>query len=68
LANFLAGNAEAHSAFVEQLFHHLAQQPMRAYGPNTLDDLRKSFEKNGFSIRKLAIEIMMVSAMKGRGD
>jgi hypothetical protein len=68
LANFLAGNTEAHAAFVEQLFHHLAQQPMRAYGPNTLDDLRKSFEKDGFNIRKLAIEIMMVSAMKGRGS
>src|SRR5262249_10432466 len=43
LGNFLADSPEAHAAFVEQLFHHLAQQPVQAYGPNTLDELRRSF-------------------------
>ena len=33
LATILAGSEEAHSAFVEQLFHHLVQQPIRAFGP-----------------------------------
>src|SRR5205085_7324134 len=40
LAAFLAGSPEAHAAFVEQLFHHLGQQPVRAYGEATLDELR----------------------------
>jgi hypothetical protein len=64
LATFLASSPEAHAAFAEQLFHHLAQQPVRAYGPGTLDDLRRSFADNGFHIRKLAVEVMMTTALK----
>jgi cytochrome c553 len=67
LANFLAGSEEVQDAFIEQLFHHLVQQPVRAYGPNTLADLRKSFAANGFNIRKLVVEILATTAMKGRG-
>ena len=35
LAKYLAGSSEVHDAFVEQLFHHLVKQPVRAYGPST---------------------------------
>jgi hypothetical protein len=66
LGAFLAGSDEAHEAFVEQMFHHLVQQPVRAYGANTLDELKKSFAANRFNIRKLAVEIMVESVMKGR--
>jgi cytochrome c553 len=66
LARFVAGSDEAHAAFTEQMFHHLVQQPVRAYGPATLEDLRRSFAANGFSIRKLAVEIIAVSAFVGR--
>ena len=62
LAEFLAGSDEAHTAFAEQLFHHLVQQSVRAYGPTRLDDLRQSFAAGDFNIRKLAIEIMVTSA------
>ena len=31
LAAFLAGSEETHDAFVEQLFHYLVKQPIRAY-------------------------------------
>ena len=55
---FLAGSEETHDAFVEQLFHHLVKQPIRAFGPTTLADLRRSFVENGFNIRKLMVEIM----------
>ena len=58
LAAFLAGSQEAHAAFVEQLFHHLVQQPMQAYGPGTAEDLRRTFVAGGFHIRKLAVEVM----------
>jgi cytochrome c553 len=66
LAEYLAHSDECHAAFVEQLFHHLVQQPVQAYGPTTLDDLRRSFTEHNFNIRHLAIEIMVATARKGR--
>lgn len=66
LAEFLAGSDEAQGAFAEQLFHHLVQQSMRAYGPEMLDDLRRSFADQKFHIRKLVVEIMANSALTGR--
>jgi Protein of unknown function (DUF1592)/Protein of unknown function (DUF1588)/PA14 domain/Protein of unknown function (DUF1595)/Cytochrome C oxidase, cbb3-type, subunit III len=66
LADFLTESDEAQSAFVEQMFHSLVQQPIQAYGPHTLDDLRHSFAESGFNIRKLAVAIMTVSAGKTR--
>jgi mono/diheme cytochrome c family protein len=58
LAAFLAGSDETHDAFVEQLFHHMVKQPIRAFGSQTLDELRASFARNGYNIRKLMIEIV----------
>jgi hypothetical protein len=66
LAAFLAGSEETHSAFVEQLFHHLVKQPIRAYGPETLPRLRKTFVANDFHIRRLVVEIMALAAFQGR--
>ena len=57
LARYVAGSDEARSAFVEKLFQFSVQQPIRAYGPDTLPKLTKSFVENGFSIRKLSVEI-----------
>lgn len=68
LAQFLAGSDEVHAAFVQQMFHHLVQQPVRAYGPTTLDDLRQSFAKGGFNMRRLAVEIATVAALPARRD
>jgi Protein of unknown function (DUF1592)/Protein of unknown function (DUF1588)/PA14 domain/Protein of unknown function (DUF1595)/Cytochrome C oxidase, cbb3-type, subunit III len=66
LGTFLASNPEAHAAFAEQLFHHLVQQPLRAYGDNTLVELTRSFTANRFHIRKLAVEIMVKTAFQPR--
>ena len=33
------------------------KQPVRAYGADRPDELRKSFAENGFNIRKLVVEI-----------
>jgi uncharacterized protein DUF1588/uncharacterized protein DUF1592/uncharacterized protein DUF1585 len=63
LATFLAGTEEVHAAFVERLFHHLAQQPVRAYGTNRLTELRKGFAANGYSIRNLAVQIAVTAAL-----
>lgn len=68
LANFLVGSEEVHEAFVEQLFHHLVQQPIRAYGPQQITELRRLFVSNGFHIRKLAVEIVAASALKARQE
>jgi cytochrome c553 len=65
LAEFLAASEEAHTAFTEQLFHHLVQQPVQAYGPRTLDDLVQSFAAHDYNIRKLAVEVMAASALVG---
>ena len=59
-----AGSEEAHAAFVEKLFHHVVKQPVRAYGPNTLPELVRSFEANEFNIRKLMVEIVARTAVK----
>jgi cytochrome c553 len=66
LATFLAESPEVQEAFVERVFHHLVKQPVQAYGPNRLAELRKSFEQNGFSVRKLMVDIMAQTALTGR--
>jgi hypothetical protein len=63
----LAGSEEVHVSFTEQLFHHLVQQPVRAYGPETLNTLRQAFVEQEINIRKLAVEVMAASALVGRG-
>jgi hypothetical protein len=68
LAIFLADSPEVHEAFVERVFHHLVKQPVQAYGPTRLDELRQSFERNGYSVRKLMVEIMASTALTGRKD
>jgi len=64
LASYLATSEEAHAAFVEKLFQYLVKQPVRAFGPDTLPNLEKSFAANGYSIRKQLVESMAVSALK----
>ena len=65
LARFMAGSEDAHTAFVEKLFHHVVKQPVRAYGPNTLPNLVRYFETNEFNIRKLMVEMAAETAIKG---
>ena len=64
LAQFLASSPDVHKAFVEQMFHFMVQQPIRAYGDDALEKLTASFEKNGYNIQKLAVDIALLSAMK----
>jgi Protein of unknown function (DUF1592)/Protein of unknown function (DUF1588)/PA14 domain/Protein of unknown function (DUF1595)/Cytochrome C oxidase, cbb3-type, subunit III len=66
LAEFLAGSEEVQTAFVEQLFRHLAKQSLRAYGPMAVKELGESFVKNGYSIRKLTMEAATTAALQGR--
>jgi hypothetical protein len=62
LATFLADSEEVRSAFVEQLFHYLVKQPIRAFGPDTLPHLRNSFTSNRFNIQQLMVDIATTAA------
>ncbi len=66
LSSYLAGSDEAHAAFVEKMFQHLVKQPVRAYGPDMLPGLMRTFEAQQFSIRKLLIEISTATALGGQ--
>lgn len=57
LGSFLAQSPEAHDAFIQHLFHHLVQQPERAFGRSVPDELRTAFQSDHFDIRKLAAAI-----------
>jgi len=63
VAEFAAKSPDAHRGFVQQLFHHMVKQPAAAYGPSTLEDLRRSFAKSEFNIQKLVVEIAKTAAM-----
>lgn len=63
LAEFLVKTDEVQSAFADRLFHHLAQQPVQAYGPGALEKLREAFAASGFNIRKLSVEIAATAAL-----
>ena len=68
LAAFLVASEETHNAFIQQLFHYLVKQPIRAFGRQELSDLRRSFAANAYNIRKLMVEIMASSALTPRGS
>ena len=48
LAKFVVTSQEAHEAFTEQLFHHLVQQPVRAYGADTLPRVARVLRRRRF--------------------
>jgi cytochrome c553 len=68
LAKFLADCEETHAAFVEQLFHYMVKQPIRAFGVDRAERLRHSFATSGFSVRRLLIDIAVASAIDGRPE
>ena len=55
----------AHHAFIEQLFSQVVKQPMLAYGPDVLNQLRLSFVQSGYNVQKLLVDIVTVSALQG---
>lgn len=66
LAAYLTTSSEAHSAFVQQLFHYLVKQPIGAFDRQELPELRRFFVAHDFNIRKLTVEIMASSALTPR--
>jgi hypothetical protein len=62
LAEFLSSSHESHAAFVEQLFHYMIKQPIRAYGPAVMQELKQEFVEQQFDIHQLIVNIMARSA------
>ena len=65
VALFAINSAQAQNAFIQQLFHHAVKQPLLAYGADTLKHLRQTFVAANFNMRKLLVEIVTVSALRG---
>ena len=66
LGKFLAGSEEAQEAFVARLFHYLVRQPVLAYGPDKLNELRRFFADNDCNMRRLVVEIIAETALAER--
>jgi hypothetical protein len=65
VAEFAVSSEHAQNGFIEQLFHSVVKQPMRAYGPDVMDRLRQSFVASEFNVQKLLVDIATISAMQG---
>ena len=67
LAKFVAASDEAHEAFVARLFHYTVRQPILAYGPEKLTELRRFFAEHDYDVRQLLVEIVVQSALPPQG-
>ena len=65
LGAFLADSEDVQKAFIEQLFHHMVKQPVAAFGPGLLEELRLRLVEQKFSIRKLMVDIMVKTVWRG---
>lgn len=65
VANYAAEDETAQRGFIQHLFQHEIKQASRAYGSNTLEDLRNKFIAADFNIQKLIIEINVLAAIHG---
>lgn len=62
LAEFLAHSPDSHRAFVNRAFQHFVKQSPDAFGPNTLRMLTEKFDKSGYNVRELIVEIAVVAS------
>lgn len=63
LAKYVVANPDVHRSFAEQVFHHAAQQPVRAYGAAVQQELTDRFAKENFDVRKLFADAATVAAL-----
>lgn len=62
LSRFLAESEETRRSFARQLFHHMVQQPILAYGPDSIDELTQFFSENDLKMNSLMVEIALIAA------
>ncbi len=66
LAGFLLQSRETHRSFARQLFHHMVQQPILAYGPQSIDELASIFADHQLNMKQLMVEIACRAAQHER--
>jgi len=62
LGEMVAASDDAAETFVRAMFHGLVQQRVAAFGPDLAAELGRSFRDQGYDIRRLAVDIMVVAA------
>ncbi|MGC4004745.1 MAG: DUF1592 domain-containing protein [Pirellulales bacterium] len=62
LSRFLTASDEPRAAFVEQLFHNLIRQPIRAHGMQASAELRQSFAASGGNLKRLVVDVVTTHA------
>ncbi|MEO8268605.1 MAG: DUF1588 domain-containing protein, partial [Aureliella sp.] len=68
LSDYLVRSEDAPRALVNRAFQYLVKQPAAAYGADTLDQLTENFERSGYSIRELVVDIAALAATKSVDD
>ena len=68
VAEFAANTPSAHRAFIQQVFHHLVKQPVLAYGPDTMEELRSGFAESGFNVPQLLKRVALTAAQGPPAD
>jgi hypothetical protein len=66
IVNYVASSPYGHRAFIRQLFNHFVKQQPLAYGPQTLEDLQKSFAASSCNVQKLLVDLTLVAVLNGR--
>jgi mono/diheme cytochrome c family protein len=66
IVNYVASSPYGHRAFIRQLFNHFVKQQPLAYGPQTLEDLQKSFAASNCNVQKLLVDLALVAVVSGR--
>ncbi len=61
LAVKLVADPEVQQSFVEQMFHHLIHQPIRAYDEQQVNELRDSFVAQGLNMKRLARDCALLA-------
>lgn len=64
IAEFAVRSEHAQNAFVEQLFHQTVKQPVRAYGSDAQETLRRKFVESGYNIQNLLVEITTLASLR----
>lgn len=63
LAELAAQSERAQRAFIRHLFQHLTKQLPEAYGPQTINNLHKSWRDSTYNMRVLMVEIATLAAL-----
>ncbi len=68
VAEYAVSDEQAQRGFIEHLFHHQVKQAARAYGDETLEELRVGFVKSDYNIQKLLIEMNVQTVLHGASE